>query len=77
MISEEVHNKEVFAERVQSSANQSLVVTSFQRTFPQEWVSSNDNNNFQRLQLSNSETMGTVSGLLCSASKRASSAMKR
>ena len=46
--SEEVRNKEVHAERVDLSEKQSVVVTSVQRAFPEDWVSSNENNIFQR-----------------------------
>ena len=44
MSSEEVQNKEVQARRVNSLANQSVVVMSFKRTYPEKWVSSNRNN---------------------------------
>ena len=60
VISEEVWNKEVHAERVKRSAKQSVVVTSFQRTSPEDWGLSNENDHFQRLQLLNSGIMVTV-----------------
>ena len=44
MSREEVRNKEVHAERVKRLANQSVVVMSFKRTYPEKWVSSNRNN---------------------------------
>ena len=44
MSSEEVQNKEIQARRVNSLANQSVVVMSFKRTYPEKWVSSNRNN---------------------------------
>ena len=49
VISEEVRNKGVHAERVKRSAKQSVVVTSFQRTFPEDWGSSNENNHFSNM----------------------------
>ena len=47
--SEEVWNKEVHAERVKRLENQSAVVTSFQRTFPEDWGLCNDNNHFSKI----------------------------
>ena len=49
MSSEEVQNKEVQAERVKSFANQSVVVMSFKRTYPEDWVSSNGNNHLLKM----------------------------
>ena len=49
MSSEEVHNKEVQAKRVNSLANQSVVVMSFKRTYPEDWVSSNGNNHLLKM----------------------------
>ena len=49
MISEEVWNKEVHSERVKRSAKQSVVVTSFQRTFPEDWGLSNENNDYSNM----------------------------
>ena len=47
-----MQNKEVYAERVKRSANQYVVVTLFQRTYPEDWVSSNENNNFSKMKTS-------------------------
>ena len=47
--SEEVRNKELHTERVNHSAKQSVVVTSFQRTSPDDWGSSNENNHFSKM----------------------------
>ena len=49
MSSEEVQNKEVQAERVKSFVNQSVVVISFKRTYPEDWVSSNGNNHLLKM----------------------------
>ena len=49
VISEEVWNKEVHAERVKRSAKQSVLVTYFQSTFLEDWVSSNENNHFSKI----------------------------
>ena len=49
MSSEEFRNKEVHAERVKRSARQSMVMISFKSNFPEEWGSSNDNNNFSKM----------------------------
>ena len=45
---EEFRNKEVHAERVKSLAKQYVVVTSFQRTFTEDWGSSNEYNYFSK-----------------------------
>ena len=47
--SEEVWNKEVNSEIVNRSEKQYVVVTSFQRTFPEDWVSSTENNHFSKM----------------------------
>ena len=47
--SEEVQNKEVHAKRVKRSEKQSVVVTSFQMTFPEDWGLSNENNHFSNM----------------------------
>ena len=47
--SEEVWKKQVHSEKVNCSANKSVVVTSFQRTSPEDWGSSNENNNFSNM----------------------------
>ena len=49
MSSEEVWNKEVHAERVKRSAKQSVVVTPFQRNFPEDWGLSYENNHFSKM----------------------------
>ena len=49
MSSEEVWNKEFHAERVKHLAKQSMVVTSFQRSFPEDWGLSNENNHFSKM----------------------------
>ena len=48
LISEEVWNKEVHSERVKISTKQYVLVTLFQRTFPENWGSSNENNHYLR-----------------------------
>ena len=49
MSSEEFRNKEVHSERVKRSAKQSMVVTLFQRTSPEDWGSSNENTHFSKM----------------------------
>ena len=49
MSSEEARNKEVHAEIVKLSAKQYVVVTSFQRTSPENWGSSNEKNNISNM----------------------------
>ena len=44
VISEEYRNKEVHTERVNRLAKQSMVETSFQRTFTEDWVLYNEKN---------------------------------
>ena len=48
MSSEDVWNKEVQTERAKRSAKQSVVVTSFQMTSPEDWGLSNETNHFLR-----------------------------
>ena len=47
--SEEFRNKEVHAEILNQSANQYVVVTSFQSNSTENWASSNENNNFSKM----------------------------
>ena len=44
--SEEVRNKEVHDGEVKRSSKQSMVMASFQRTFPEDWGSYNEKNNY-------------------------------
>ena len=49
MSSEEFWNKEVYDNIVKRSVNHSVVVTSFQRKFPEDWGLSNENNHFSKM----------------------------
>ena len=49
MISVEVLNKETHTERVNILAKQSVMVVLFQRTSPEDWCLSNENNHFYKM----------------------------
>ena len=49
MSSEEVRNKEVHDGRVKRLAKKYVLVTSFQRKFPEDWGWSNENHHFSKM----------------------------
>ena len=49
MSSKDLRNKEFHTEIVKRSATQYMVMTSFQRTHPEDWGSSNEKDNFYKM----------------------------
>ena len=49
MSSKDLRNKEFHTEIVKRSATQYMVMTSFQRTHPEDWGSSNENKNSSKM----------------------------